>query len=115
MLSQNKLRTLDVGANFIPAIENISHLVSLEELWVCVVDCNGTRISFYGQLNNNKIPDLRALESQLKNLASLETIYLEGNPCQQAESTSYRRKIMLALPQVKQIDATYVFLSLIDF
>ncbi|KAG1750138.1 L domain-like protein [Suillus lakei] len=63
------LRTLDVGANFVPAIENISHLVSLEELW----------------LNNNKITDLRALELQLKNMASLETIYLEGNPCQQAE------------------------------
>lgn len=42
-------------------------------------------------------------------MAFLETIYLEGNPCQQVESTSYRRKIMLALPQVKQIDATSVF------
>lgn len=31
---QNKLKTLDIGANFIPAIENISHLTSLEELWV---------------------------------------------------------------------------------
>ncbi|KAG2107105.1 L domain-like protein [Suillus cothurnatus] len=88
--NNTKLRTLDVGANFVPAIENISHLVSLEELW----------------LNNNKIADLRALEPQLKSMESLETIYLEGNPCQQAESTGYRRKIMLALPQVKQIDAT---------
>jgi len=41
-------------------------------------------------------------------MASLETIYLEGNPCQQAEGASYRRKIMIALPQVKQIDATFV-------
>ncbi|KAG0705654.1 L domain-like protein [Suillus ampliporus] len=89
--NNKKLRTLDVGANFILAIENISHLASLEELW----------------LNNNKIPDLRALEPQLKDMASLETVYLEGNPCQQAEGTSYRRKIMLALPQVKQIDATF--------
>ncbi|OAX41182.1 L domain-like protein [Rhizopogon vinicolor AM-OR11-026] len=91
-LENNKnLRTLDVGANFVPAIENISHLILLEELW----------------LNNNKIPDLRAIEPQLKDIASLETIYLEGNPCQQAEGASYRRKIMLALPQVKQIDATF--------
>ncbi|KAJ8589004.1 L domain-like protein [Rhizopogon salebrosus TDB-379] len=89
--NNKKLRTLDAGANFIPAIENISHLVSLEELW----------------FNNNKIPDLRALEPQLKNMASLETIYLEGNPCQQTEGANYRRKIMLALPQVKQIDATF--------
>jgi protein phosphatase 1 regulatory subunit 7 len=89
--NNTKLRTLDVGVNFVPAIENISHLVSLEELW----------------LNNNKIADLRALEPQLKSMESLETIYLEGNPCQQAEGTGYRRKIMLALPQVKQIDATF--------
>ncbi|KAG2060844.1 L domain-like protein [Suillus hirtellus] len=89
--NNTKLRTLDIGANFVPAIENISHLASIEELW----------------LNNNKIADLRALEPQLKNMASLETIYLEGNPCQQAEGTGYRRKIMLALPQVKQIDATF--------
>lgn len=74
-----------------------------------VLDCDGTQISFDGQLNNNKITDLRALEPQLKNMTDLETIYLEGNPCQQVEGASYRRKIMLALPQVKQIDATSVF------
>jgi hypothetical protein len=75
------------------------------------LNCDGTQISFYGQLNNNKIADLRALEPQLKSMESLETIYLEGNPCQQAEGTGYRRKIMLALPQVKQIDATLVIFT----
>jgi len=63
---------------------------------------------FFFKLNNNKIPDLNALEPQLKHLTSLETIYLEGNPCQQSEGANYRRKIMLSLPQVKQIDATCV-------
>ena len=29
-----KLRTLDVGNNFIERLENISHLTNLEELWV---------------------------------------------------------------------------------
>lgn len=29
-----KLRTLDVGANRIAALENIAHLAALEELWV---------------------------------------------------------------------------------
>ena len=29
-----KLRTLDVGNNFIEVLENVSHLSSLEELWV---------------------------------------------------------------------------------
>lgn len=60
------------------------------------------------QLNGNKIPDLNALEPQLKHLGSLQTIYLEGNPCQEAEGVNYRRKIMLALPQLTQIDATCV-------
>ncbi|KAG1794750.1 uncharacterized protein BJ212DRAFT_1291751 [Suillus subaureus] len=44
-------------------------------------------------------------------MASLETIYLESNPCQQAEGTGYRRRIMLTLPQVKQIDATLVIFA----
>ncbi|KAJ4476232.1 hypothetical protein J3R30DRAFT_3658258 [Lentinula aciculospora] len=78
------LRTLDVGNNFIPAIENVSHLTHLEELW----------------MNGNQIPNLHALDSQLARISTLETLYLEGNP-----------KIMLALKQLKQIDATSVLLS----
>ncbi|KAH7884510.1 hypothetical protein F5I97DRAFT_1890018 [Phlebopus sp. FC_14] len=91
-LEHNKqLKTLDLGMNFIRTIENISHLTLLEELW----------------LNGNKIPDLGALEAQLKQITSLQTIYLEGNPCQEREGASYRRKIMLYLPQLRQIDATF--------
>ncbi|KII89932.1 hypothetical protein PLICRDRAFT_40112 [Plicaturopsis crispa FD-325 SS-3] len=86
-----KLKTLDLGNNFIPTLHNVSHLSHLEELW----------------LNNNKIPDLKALEPELSKISSLETIYLEGNPCQAAEGANYRRKIMLALPQLTQIDATF--------
>jgi len=86
-----RLTTLDVGNNFVPAIENVSHLKSLTELWI----------------NNNKIPNLQALESQLGSLTKLETIYLEGNRCQHVEGVNYRRKIMLALPSVTQIDATF--------
>ncbi|KAL7420835.1 protein phosphatase regulatory subunit Sds22 [Cryptotrichosporon argae] len=85
-----KLRTLDVGNNEIEEIENIAHLVELEEFWA----------------SNNKIPTLRALDTQLAHLAKLETVYLEGNPCQTADRAGYRRKVMLALPQVRQIDAT---------
>jgi protein phosphatase 1 regulatory subunit 7 len=32
--SQTRITTLDLGANFITQIENISHLSQLEELWV---------------------------------------------------------------------------------
>jgi protein phosphatase 1 regulatory subunit 7 len=49
--------------------------------------------------------------AQLTNLKNLQTVYLEGNPCQQADTANYRRKLILALPQVAQIDATYVFFS----
>ncbi|KAF9450342.1 L domain-like protein [Macrolepiota fuliginosa MF-IS2] len=87
-----KLTTLDVGSNFIPAIENISHLTNLEELW----------------MNGNKIPDLFALDTQLRHIGTLRTLYLEANPCHKQDMTGYRRKVMLALPQLTQIDATYV-------
>ena len=60
------------------------------------------------QVNHNKIETLRALERELGSLP-LQTIYLEGNPCQQAEGVNYRRKVMLALPStLTQIDATWV-------
>ncbi|KAG7089781.1 hypothetical protein E1B28_011433 [Marasmius oreades] len=87
-----ELRTLDVGANFISAIENVSHLTKLEELW----------------MNGNQIPDLKALEPELGHIKTLQTIYLEANPCQKNDMTGYRRKVMLALKQLQQIDATYV-------
>jgi protein phosphatase 1 regulatory subunit 7 len=58
-------------------------------------------------MNGNKIPDLRELEPQLAGIAALETLYLEANPCQKNDMMGYRRKIMLALPQLQQIDATY--------
>jgi len=86
-----ELTTLDVGNNFISTIENLSHLKNLEELW----------------MNGNKIPDLQALEPELKSISSLTTLYLEGNPCQTYDMTGYRRKIMFALPHLKQIDATF--------
>lgn len=41
-------------------------------------------------------------------MPELETVYLEGNPAQKAEGSSYRRKVQLALPQIQQLDATYV-------
>jgi len=87
-----KLTTLDVGNNQIEAIENIAHLETLEEFWA----------------SYNKFPDLKALEPQLGGTTTLKTIYLEGNPCQTNDAAGYRRKIILALPQVTQIDATYV-------
>jgi len=101
----------------IETIEGISHLTELEEFWVrkglragvpsstsktCLLAALKSNI----QASYNQISDLRALDTQLRPLPNLETVYLEGNPCQTNDRAGYRRKIMLALPQVKQIDAT---------
>ncbi|WWC88628.1 uncharacterized protein L201_003541 [Kwoniella dendrophila CBS 6074] len=85
-----KLKTLDIGNNMIEEIEGVSHLSELEEFWA----------------SYNKIPNLHSLDKQLRPLKNLETVYLEGNPCQLNDMTGYRRKIILALPQIKQVDAT---------
>ena len=58
------------------------------------------------QASYNKIPDLKALDTQLRGITTLKTIYLEGNPCQKNDATGYRRKVILALPQATQVDAT---------
>lgn len=61
---------------------------------------------FHAKMNGNEIPDFSALDSQLRSISTLETIYLEANPCQTQDMAGYRRKLILALPQLKQIDAT---------
>lgn len=106
------MKTLDVAGNQISKIENISHLKKLEEFWVSsrarppagFVLIPATHLP--QQANSNKIPDLRDLDSQLAVLPNLETVYLEHNPCQTEDMAGYRRKMILALPQVKQVDAT---------
>ena len=62
--------------------------------------------SLFFQASGNQISSLEGLERQLGDKKDLETIYLEHNPVQRTEGTAYRRKISLALPQLKQIDAT---------
>lgn len=89
-----KLTTLDVGANMIGKVENVGHLAKLEEFWA----------------NDNKIEDLNGLDRELgvERMPALETVYLEGNPGMRKEGAAYRRKVKLLLPQLKQIDATFI-------
>ncbi|EST07457.1 Leucine rich repeat 4 [Kalmanozyma brasiliensis GHG001] len=89
-----KLTTLDVGANMIEKVENVGHLSRLEEFWA----------------NDNRIADLNELDKELgpNRMPALETVYLEGNPAQKKEGPAYRRKVKLLLPQLKQIDATFI-------
>lgn len=65
--------------------------------------CACTRVS--PQMNDNLLESWSDLD-ELKGAKGLETVYLERNPLQ--KDPQYRRKVMLALPSVRQIDATYV-------
>lgn len=56
--------------------------------------------------SNNSLTDITQLDGQLAHMENLETVYLEGNPLERTLGGNYRRKIMAALPQIGQIDAT---------
>ncbi|KAK4058554.1 protein phosphatase regulatory subunit Sds22 [Microbotryomycetes sp. JL221] len=90
--NNTKLSTLDVGNNKIETVDvdELAALTDLEEFWA-----NDNRISLLPILPEYTHPELT-------------TIYLEGNPVQKELGGSYHRKIMLEMPQVKQIDAVYV-------
>lgn len=104
---QLKLRVLDIGNNFIQDIENVSHLTAMEEFWVrAPLTWLAWQVLTRGQANNNMVKDFAQVEASLSGMKDLETVYFEGNPIQKDLGVNYRRKIMLALPQVGQIDAT---------
>ncbi|KAJ9616811.1 protein phosphatase regulatory subunit Sds22 [Cladophialophora chaetospira] len=92
LATNKKLRVLDISNNKISHLENISHLTELEELWA----------------SSNQLADFREVERELKDKENLETVYFEMNPLQLAGPAVYRNKVRLAVPQVKQIDATFV-------
>lgn len=88
------LQTLELAKNQISQIENISHLSKLEEFWF-----NDNRVSEWSQLK------------VLEQMKHLKTVYLERNPIYytdggKTKDTAYRRKILLLLPWLKQLDAT---------
>lgn len=60
------------------------------------------------QANDNEIQDINKVAEELgpNLMPELTTVYLEGNPAQRKEGPAYRRKLILSLPQLKQIDAT---------
>ncbi len=46
------------------------------------------------------------MERELAGIEGLETVYFEANPLQLRGPAVYRNKVRLALPQIKQIDAS---------
>ncbi|MCJ1384746.1 Protein phosphatase 1 regulatory subunit sds22 [Xylographa soralifera] len=89
------LRVLDISNNMIANLTNVKHLNSLEELWA----------------SNNQLSSFIEVVEELADKQELTTVYFEGNPLQVQNPVLYRNKIRLALPQVKQIDATFVQVS----
>lgn len=85
-----QLTTLDLSRNLLTTTASLSHLSTLEELW----------------LSTNKFVDLEqgVLQPLSATLVSLETIYLEYNPV--SEEFEYRKKLKERIPSLQQIDAT---------
>jgi len=79
-----------VANNQIRHLENISHLTSLEDLWI----------------NHNQLESFDELERECRGMSHLETVYLEGNPLETQAGPRYRAKVRLAIPWIRQVDAT---------
>lgn len=89
-----KLSILDITSNKIEKLDNLGHLTELTDIWAS-----------FNKINQN----FEDLGEELKPLTKLETIYLEGNPIQLENKTSYRRKLILNLnPSLEKIDATFI-------
>jgi len=97
------LKVIDISNNMIERIENISSLINLEELWI----------------SNNNLSHWEDID-MLKKLPKLKCLYLEHNPLyyiankkpsvivvdNQVNNADYRRKIIMTLPNLEQLDAS---------
>ncbi|KAJ4290654.1 protein phosphatase regulatory subunit Sds22 [Collariella sp. IMI 366227] len=90
--NSKKLKVLDISNNKIASLKGLGPLADLEELWA----------------SYNQIGDFNEVEKELADKQKLTTVYFEGNLLQLRGPAVYRNKVRLALPQVKQIDATFV-------
>ncbi|KAG4422457.1 Protein phosphatase 1 regulatory subunit sds22 [Cadophora malorum] len=89
------LRVLDISNNQISSLAGLEGLKELEEVWA----------------SYNLLGDFSEVEKVLGGKEELNTVYFEGNPLQLRQPALYRNKVRLALPQVKQIDATFIRVS----
>ncbi|XP_059559834.1 protein phosphatase 1 regulatory subunit 7 isoform X5 [Myotis daubentonii] len=100
----SNLTVLSIQSNRLTKMEGLQSLVNLRELYL---SHNGIEVieGLENNMNDNLLESWSDLD-ELKGAKNLETVYLEGNPLQ--KDPQYRRKVMLALPSVRQIDATFV-------
>lgn len=88
--ANSSLRVIDISNNQISKLEGLSHLTQLEELWA----------------SNNQLANFDEVERELRDKEKLETVYFEGNPLQTRGPAVYRNKVRLAIPHIRQIDAS---------
>lgn len=88
--TNTKLRVLEISHNPVRSLEGVGPLIELEEVWAS-----------YSHLS-----DFNDVEKNLKDKAHLETVYFEGTPLQLRAPALYRNKVRLALPNIRQIDAS---------
>ncbi|KAL3895102.1 MAG: hypothetical protein SGCHY_004898 [Lobulomycetales sp.] len=87
-----RLRIVDVGNNRLETLEGLQgNVENLEEFWA----------------SYNQFSSFQDVENQLSEKKGLTTVYFEGCPLQTENRPTYRNKLKLALPSLKQIDATY--------
>jgi len=91
-IKQPNLQILDISSNKVSNLKNLSHLTHLTELWA----------------SGNQIASFSEVEAELADKKELTTVYFEMNPLQKQNEVTYRNKLKLTLPQIKQIDATFV-------
>merc|ERR1711977_631904 len=92
LTSLPRLEELDISHNQISSLAGLEGLKELEEVWA----------------SYNLLGDFSEVEKVLGGKEELNTVYFEGNPLQLRQPALYRNKVRLALPQVKQIDATFI-------
>ena len=90
LASATNLKIIDVSNNPITSLVGLEPLVNLEELWA----------------SNCKLDSFEEISRVLGDKQKLETVYLEGNPLETRQRALYRNKVKLALPQVRQVDAS---------
>ncbi|KAI0169153.1 protein phosphatases PP1 regulatory subunit sds22 [Hypoxylon sp. FL1284] len=86
------LTMIDISNNMIKSISGLTSLKNIEEVWA----------------SYNQLSDFGDIERALADKENLTTVYFEGNPVQLKQPPLYRNKVRLALPQLQQIDATFV-------
>ncbi|KAL1605119.1 protein phosphatase regulatory subunit Sds22 [Paraconiothyrium brasiliense] len=86
----SNLHVFDISSNPIQHLKGLENLKHLQEFWA----------------SNCQLGDFNEVEKQLKDKEELETVYFEGNPLQKSQPVLYRNKVRLALPQIRQIDAS---------